>query len=61
VQHLHSILGNFKKPYSILGNFKQLHFNLGNIPVLHLNLHKIRSSLADSNSRNHISVIETTG
>jgi len=43
------------------GTFKQLHSNLGNnIEALHLKLHAIRSNCTNSNSLNHIWVIETS-
>jgi len=43
-----------------LGNFKQLNSNLGNnVQALHLNLHTIRNKCTNSNSLNHIWVIET--
>jgi len=46
--------------FSILGNLKQLHSNLNNIQRLHLlNLHTFKNIWANSNSPNHIWVIET--
>jgi len=48
VEHLHSILGNFKQFYS----------NLNNIQPLHLKLHTFRNIWANSNSFDHNWVIE---
>jgi len=68
VEHLYSIFGNFKQLYSfwgtsnnfsILGNFKQLHSNLNDMQPLHLYLHTLRNIWANSNSLDHIWVIET--
>jgi len=61
VEHLSSILGNFKQLYSNLGNFKQLYSLLGNFKQLHysLYLHTFRNTWANSNSLNHIGLIET--
>jgi len=68
VAHLHSILGNFKQLFSFLENFKQLYSTLGSFKQLHSNLgnttaslflHTLRNIWANSNSPNHIWVIET--
>jgi len=59
MEHLYSILGNFKQLYSFWGNFKQLHSNFINIQPLHLDLHAFRNIWANSNNLDHIWEIET--